>query len=608
MMLIANSAAEFLTGLGHPVAVSHIVSFLQNNSDFVAMCEYLESLGSQFDRGEMARHLLEVVERCKSAQSAHPTSSTPLSTSVGGSSTTATVDPTDPAPLRGRPLETPGKILGKVVDRPQPSPSHPPAGMLRYPIEFLQTSLQNPLVIEDSPSPPPAFEGSGLPKDRHEGSFPRVTAQASIALVERVSTLKAARVIHYKPDEIAKHILIVVGRHPGERPLNAHLLCLKENLDISPQSDLETIRWDLIDPEPVVQDVNMDAIPSAETGLIQEKRKRTRKSTKGSQGSRVILTASAETLLGTASAETPTTIEAPLSAPATTSQHTLDGSMLAGGPTLARSQPANTAMEPGHPAKKRRTAAYQPTLAPGGPSRPAFKKYKCKWKDCSAELHNYDNLRRHVFKAHKKKNLTLDSFPCQWEGCRRPPTERQLEGVKGRKDKLPQMIWDFQQEEDWTKHAQEHLEIVKNSLGVGPAALPSGIASQTRLSRGFANKIIITDQESAGLTDVNYLSDQYGNIITPIAGPAQPGHKFTPPPGFKATRQFNIAHGIDHHVKRRNTMGYRTALERARIMGAGMEGNPAAELIEHDDGSWKEEIIFRTISADWPPKLGYPLH
>jgi len=257
-----------------------------------------------------------------------------------------------------------------------------------------------------------------------------------------------------------------------------------------------------------------------------------------------------------------------------------------GGLTLARSQPGNTAMEPSRAAKKRRTADRMP----GGPSRPTFKKYKCKWKDCSAELHNYDNLRRHVFKTHKKKNLMLDSFPCHWEGCSRPPTEQQLEGVKGRKDKLPQMIWDFQQEEDLVKHVQEHLEIVKNSLGVGPAALPS-------------------DQEFSGLTDVNYLSDQQGNIITPIARPAQPGHQFVPPAGFKATRQFNIAHGIAHHDhKGRQTVAYKNVLERIRIMGVGMEGNPAAELMEHDDGSWKTEIVFRSLPANWPPPPDDPLH
>jgi hypothetical protein len=107
---------------------------------------------------------------------------------------------------------------------------------------------------------------------------------------------------------------------------------------------------------------------------------------------------------------------------------------------------------------------------------PMFKKFKCKWRNCAAELHNFDNLQRHVSKAHKKQ-MPYGAFPCHWAGCNKPATEEQKR-IMARKDGTPEYIpLDFKTADGWWTHVSRHLEEVKESMGLGPAALPSGLST-----------------------------------------------------------------------------------------------------------------------------------
>ncbi|KAL1653496.1 hypothetical protein SLS61_004006 [Didymella pomorum] len=68
-------------------------------------------------------------------------------------------------------------------------------------------------------------------------------------IVEPLDKNMALRRNTYNPATIARDILLACGRHPSERQLNQHLEVLKVNLpQISNESDLSTIKWDLIDP------------------------------------------------------------------------------------------------------------------------------------------------------------------------------------------------------------------------------------------------------------------------------------------------------------------------------------------------------------------------
>ena len=59
----------------------------------------------------------------------------------------------------------------------------------------------------------------------------------------------ALRRSSYNAKTLARDILISAGRHPTEKPLNAHLEILQKNFQkVDTTSDLSTFRWDLVDP------------------------------------------------------------------------------------------------------------------------------------------------------------------------------------------------------------------------------------------------------------------------------------------------------------------------------------------------------------------------
>ncbi|KAF2267038.1 hypothetical protein CC78DRAFT_566452 [Lojkania enalia] len=68
-------------------------------------------------------------------------------------------------------------------------------------------------------------------------------------VVEPIDKGKALRRNTYNIKTIARDVLLACGRHPEERALNAHLEILKINIpQVDSNSDLSTIRWDIIDP------------------------------------------------------------------------------------------------------------------------------------------------------------------------------------------------------------------------------------------------------------------------------------------------------------------------------------------------------------------------
>ena len=72
----------------------------------------------------------------------------------------------------------------------------------------------------------------------------------SIEPAQPVNRKKALRRSNYNVRTIARDILLATGRHPDMLPLNAHLESLRIAFPkkVIESSDLETVRWDLIDP------------------------------------------------------------------------------------------------------------------------------------------------------------------------------------------------------------------------------------------------------------------------------------------------------------------------------------------------------------------------
>ncbi|KAG9951997.1 hypothetical protein KCU85_g2314, partial [Aureobasidium melanogenum] len=81
-------------------------------------------------------------------------------------------------------------------------------------------------------------------------------------LVEPIRRAKVARKSRYDPRTICRDVLLATGRHPDMRPLNQHLNVMHNFLKLHSKDveqdkfDLDTIRWDIIDPgEPIVEPV-----------------------------------------------------------------------------------------------------------------------------------------------------------------------------------------------------------------------------------------------------------------------------------------------------------------------------------------------------------------
>ena len=93
----------------------------------------------------------------------------------------------------------------------------------------------------------------------------RQTAQRPRGVLARpIDKSEALRKSYYDPKTVARDVLIAAGRHPSERPLNAHFVGLLHR-HIELDSDLSTFDWDVVDPGgppmPQVEEVDIPAGP-----------------------------------------------------------------------------------------------------------------------------------------------------------------------------------------------------------------------------------------------------------------------------------------------------------------------------------------------------------
>ena len=314
---------------------------------------------------------------------------------------------------------------------------------------------------EKPPSPPASPEQPQSTEiDMKEKYVPRIPWSGPLS--QPLDRTKARRISKYSPTSIARNILIVVGRHPTEPGLNAHLQPLRENipLGINWKTDLASIRWDVLDPsdEPHhnPHDAGAEADDEADEPVAAPAPPPVPSSTpQPNAPPSTMSTPSTQIKRGrkprVSSSATPhTTTRA---TPSTSS-----GSTRKGMPPNTTSTPASA--PPGGPRSKK------PRIS--GPAAKnnskSFKKFACAWKDCRATLHNIEALTRHVHSVHAKINPLYNAVPCLWGDCMQPTSST-----------AHPIIYDFSNEETWRAHMKMHLDEVQATLGPGPAALPSGI-------------------------------------------------------------------------------------------------------------------------------------
>lgn len=117
-------------------------------------------------------------------------------------------------------------------------------------------------------------------------------------IVTNISRRKARRRASYDPRSIARDVLLATGRHPDMYHLNAHLEGLRQRFClVTDKADLETLRWDLIDPGdplplPLLEDDNDSVVADDEAAEDEdlpepssESRKLIRRNFSGAQSS-----------------------------------------------------------------------------------------------------------------------------------------------------------------------------------------------------------------------------------------------------------------------------------------------------------------------------------
>ena len=96
--------------------------------------------------------------------------------------------------------------------------------------------------------------------------------------------------------------------------------------------------------------------------------------------------------------------------------------------------------------------------------------YKCRWENCSAELHNVTLLRMHMRKVHAEE-MSEGTFTCLWADCRRTALTTLSGDAHGQTQRRDPLF--FPTRGHWFQHVNsEHLEPYATKYGDGPLAHP----------------------------------------------------------------------------------------------------------------------------------------
>ncbi|KAH3457585.1 hypothetical protein KXW98_000367 [Aspergillus fumigatus] len=379
----------------------------------------------------------------------------------------------------------------------QPPPA-PPLSTLSQPLPWnhAQTQPQNTLSYLNYPPSTRAAEVVDVDVSGHDGKRRRLESSATVTLskptmppqgrlskysftpqdttdrsylktradiAKPLDVTDAAEKLQYDPKTIARDVLIASGRHPTEAPLNHHLFRLRDvftGLDTA--SDLETFRWDLVDPDDkqannttTARDVQLLSAPAHVTSAmvrpaqpnppyagvtatpqhphqqyqqpsqLQPRPLQTLETSQTSQTSQTVPEQRSSSQPNSQKQVQPPSDPQPRSHPSPQVQ------LQAQPPSQPQPKPGpsiqiRTKTQPPPKAKSSpRSSTNMVGRRPGRPpasskievtipitSQIPYKVYTCGWEKCQAELHNLEMLKKHIFKIHVPYTLT-----CQWKDC-----------------------------------------------------------------------------------------------------------------------------------------------------------------------------------------------
>jgi hypothetical protein len=595
---LAAAAATYLNNQnpGGLVDPARILSMLDSNPSYIELCEQLEQMELKLDRAAFAKNLLTAVPdvnpttRKANAQPAPAAVQRPVVPPAIMKSDIGTLAASSPAftaaspangssypafPDRSFSAATPVLVaemipikpelklpankeeaarkrnLSDLVDLTQLSEEEnmgPP--LKRFNAESMHSfkasyTHGDDAMIVDSEPVINNFPIAGVPARVVHEPAPQAARTAPseiryVAFVEPLEKKKALRRNNYNPATIARDVLLACGRHPSQRPLNQHLDVLRSHLPlIGFDSDLSTIKWDILDPgrpppgyfkdsvqgltedaddEDVSDDEDREARPRALSNTIggesgaqarvqalpeainpfkQKRRGRPPRHSFPNDFSPATPKRSTSTANMSASAPRPAAAGVGYQAFRSAVEYGPDGQPLPKkkgrpvgwrkaihGSAAAQTRPAVNGHSgpfkhhPAQPSSLRnvRTGGDEPiridSRSPSVAHRiPQFQSYKCKWPNCTAQLHNLGTLKKHVFKVHRKETHG-NTLECLWGDCGKEVTNHDPT-TNFVVEKL--MPYSFDLESSWRSHIQQnHFDPLSWELGDGPASGLSG--------------------------------------------------------------------------------------------------------------------------------------
>lgn len=592
---LAAVAASYLNSRNpaNPITPAQVLATLDSNPSYIELCEQLERMGLSLDRAAFAKNLLTAVPDVNSSTRKTAPHPAPVQRAqvppavmrkelATPSVASPAFTPAAPSPARGSPyshfghhaslVTTPAPVAEMIPIKPKLKPPAnkeeaarkrnisdlidmtllsddedmgPPPKKLNADSMCSYNSRQFPvedaMIVDSEPvmnnfpiasipmrtAPDPPRQSGPLP-DRE----PRIVSDS-------LDKKKALRRNNYNPATIARDVLLACGRHPSEKQLNQHLDVLRTNLpNVTFDSDLSTIKWDLLDPgsappgyfKDSVQALTEDADDEYNSeDEDKEARPRAQSNAIGGEGgARVQALPEAINPFKPKKRGRPPRHSLPDdTSPATPKRPTSSASMSVSAPRSGTGSVGYSAFRSvtehgpdGQPLPKKRgrpvgwrkaihgSASAQARPAVNGhseplnkhqPSQPSslrnvntgadksiridsrspsianrvprYQSYKCKWQNCTAELHNLETLKKHVFKVHRKET-PQHTLECLWDDCGKEVTSFDPNTNLRIEKHTPHS---FDLESKWRYHVQQrHFDPLSWELGDGPASGLSG--------------------------------------------------------------------------------------------------------------------------------------
>lgn len=296
---LAYAATTYLDKLNpnNRINSSQVLAMLDGNPSYIELCQQLEHMGLKLDRAAFAKNLLSTIPDLnatrKPAPQPAPTPAqkavvvppavmkTPAATDKSLFSSATYVSPHTPytpGPAATPSVATPAPVAEMVPIKAElkPPANKEEAARKRNLADLVDLTLLSdeenlgppPKKLDTHGSPHPHVPGNGnVDSDATINNFPSASMPARpanepaaqavslppplphVPMAVPLQKRHALRRNSYNPATIARDVLLACGRHPSERQLNQHLDVLRINVpQVQINSDLTTIRWDILDP------------------------------------------------------------------------------------------------------------------------------------------------------------------------------------------------------------------------------------------------------------------------------------------------------------------------------------------------------------------------